>query len=843
MTLFAKIKAKERAWRHRIGKDISTPEGRRAARLHNALVDHSFIRRVIPNRYKLSDEMWRSNQPDTVHFPKLARLGIKSIINLRGQTPYSYYLFEKEACTDYGIALYDLQLFAQELLPREKYLELFDLFDKVEKPALIHCKSGADRTGLAAAFYMIDYMGAPVAEAARQLSIKYAHQHWTGAGILDHVLAAYGAHIENDPMPVRDWVRDHYDPAALTASFKATRNGPRNAPLKPEHPMSESTRDSMIRWIWREYLRKYRLPLICAILLMAVEGMALGGLSYMIKPMFDTAFSGGTQGAIFLVAGLVAGIFILRAISAFGHKVLMVYVGQQVAAGLQADMVSHMLTLDSNYFRDNSPGTLMERVRGDALAIATIWEMVLSAVARDAVSLVALLGVALWIDWLWVAIAIAAAPVLVLPMSILQKRVRATTTASRDAAAKISTRLDEIFHGINQIKLTGTEQRERSRVDGVIDLFARTHLKSQTNQSGIVAMVDIIAAAGFFGVLFYGGLQIVSGDKTVGEFMSFFTAMALVFDPMRNLGKVSGGWQAALASLERIRNVFDTHATILSPAAPKLLSGPAETADITLDNVQFSYGDTPVLKGTSFTAKAGQTTALVGASGAGKSTVFNLLTRLADADDGAITVGETRVTDLPLDQLRSLFSVVSQEALLFDETLRDNILMGREKLEEGKLEHALDAAHVADFLPRMEQGLETAAGPRGSNLSGGQRQRVAIARAIVRDAPVLLLDEATSALDAKSEKLVQEALDELSQDRTTLVIAHRLSTIQSADKIVVMDQGQVVDQGTHDELLARGGYTPSCMRFSSKTPAPLQKRQPPTKYAPPISRKNRANSV
>ncbi|WP_424943957.1 ABC transporter ATP-binding protein [Aliiroseovarius crassostreae] len=569
--------------------------------------------------------------------------------------------------------------------------------------------------------------------------------------------------------------------------------------------MSETLRDPMIRWLWRGYLRAYRLPLICAVMLMAAEGLALGGLSYMIMPMFDQAFSGGTSGSIILVAALVAGIFIVRAISAFGHKVLMVYVGQQVAARLQSDMVAHMLTLDSNYFRDNSPGTLMERVRGDAQAIATIWEVVLAAVARDVVSLLALLGVALWIDWLWVLIAVAAAPVLVIPMEILQKKVRKTTADSRNSAAQISTRLDEIFHGINQVKLAGTEQREEGRVTGVIGLFAKLHLKSQANQAAIIAMVDIIAATGFFGVLVYGGFEIVSGEKTVGEFMSFFTAMALVFDPMRNLGKVSGAWQAALASLERIRDVFNTRPTILSPAEPKLLSGPARQADIVLNDVRFSYGDTPVLRGASFVAKAGQTTALVGASGAGKSTVFNLLTRLADADEGAITVGNADITALPLDQLRALYSVVSQEALLFDETLRDNILMGREDVDQAALDHALKAAHVADFLPRMEAGLDTPAGPRGSNLSGGQRQRIAIARAILRDAPVLLLDEATSALDAKSEKLVQEALDELSENRTTLVIAHRLSTIQAADKIVVMDQGQVVDQGTHDELLARGG--------------------------------------
>ncbi|NRP11406.1 hypothetical protein XMM379_000574 [Aliiroseovarius sp. xm-m-379] len=222
-SLYAKIRSRDRAWKRSIGPDISTPALRRNGRLYCAVIDHSYIRRFIPNRYKLSDEAWRSNQPDPVHFPRLAEIGIKSVINLRGARPYPYYSFEKEACADYGMALYDLQLNAKRLLSREIYLELFDLMDKVEKPMLIHCKSGADRTGLAAAFYLIDYMGAPVEEAARQLSIKYAHQSWTKAGILDHMIAAYAAHIKTQPMPIRDWIRDHYDPETLTASFQANR--------------------------------------------------------------------------------------------------------------------------------------------------------------------------------------------------------------------------------------------------------------------------------------------------------------------------------------------------------------------------------------------------------------------------------------------------------------------------------------------------------------------------------------------------------------------------------------------------------------------------------------------
>ena len=229
---------------------------------------------------------------------------------------------------------------------------------------------------------------------------------------------------------------------------------------------------------------------------------------------------------------------------------------------------------------------------------------------------------------------------------------------------------------------------------------------------------------------------------------------------------------------------------------------PADRADIQLDNLSFAYGDLPVLRQASFTARAGQTTALVGASGAGKSTVFRVLTRLVDADAGAVTIGGVHVSQLPLAELRSLFAVVTQDAQMFDESLRDNIVLDD---DPARLDDVLRAAHIADFLPALSDGVDSKAGPRGSSLSGGQRQRVAIARALLRDAPILLLDEATSALDAQSEAVVQDALDKLSQGRTTLVIAHRLATIRQADSIVVMDQGRVVDQGTHEELLARGG--------------------------------------
>lgn len=560
--------------------------------------------------------------------------------------------------------------------------------------------------------------------------------------------------------------------------------------------------DGLARWLWRDYLRRHLWVIVFAVVLMAIEGGMLGLLSWIIKPMFDQVFVAGDRGAVVWVGAAIFGIFCARALAGFGQRVLMMGVGQRVSAALQGDMVRHMLTLDSGFFQENAPGVLIERVRGDSLAASTIWAVVFSALGRDVVALLSLFAVAISIDWLWTLIAVVAVPVLMGPMVLLQRWVRRSTRTARGIAADLATRLDETFHGIDTIKLNGIERRESQRYSGEIEGFVDAQIKAEAGQAGIPAVMDIIAGIGFFGVLTYGGLQIIDGDKTVGEFMSFFTAMALVFEPLRRIGNVSGQWAAALASLERLREIFDAEPTITSPTTPAALPIAAGSADIALDNVQFSYDEQPVLRGTSFVAEEGKTTALVGASGAGKSTVFRILTRLADPQAGQARLGGVDVSTLDLQELRGLFAVVTQDAQLFDESLRDNVVLTS---DAAKLDAALEAAHVADFLPKLSNGIQSRAGPRGSALSGGQRQRVAIARALLRDAPILLLDEATSALDAQSEALVQAALDRLATGRTTLVIAHRLATICAADKIVVMDQGRVVEEGTHESLIAKGG--------------------------------------
>lgn len=541
-----------------------------------------------------------------------------------------------------------------------------------------------------------------------------------------------------------------------------------------------------------------------AFLLMMVEGATLGALSKAIEPLFDEVFAkGGNNGPLLAVGLVIFGLFALRGLATIASRTVISAVTQKVAAAMQSALLRHLLTLEGKFFQQNPPGALIERVQGDTLAVQGLWSAVVTGLGRDLFSLIFLFAVALSIDPVWTLAALIGAPLLILPSLLVQRYIRRKTAHLRDQAGLRATRLDEIFHGIQAVKLNRMETYQADRFDRVLGLIRRAEVKIMAGRALMPGMMDFVTGFGFFAVLLMAGGQIASGERTTGEFMSFFTAMSLTFQPMRRLGDLSGSWQVAATSLERIYALLDSRPAQTRPATSPALPAPG-APEIRFVGVQFAHGDQPVLRGLSFTARAGATTAIVGASGAGKSTVFQLLTGLLDPTAGQILIGGIEATSLALADQRRLFASVTQDAALFDETLRENIELGQ-PLPEPALSRALKDAHVAEFLALLPQGLETPVGPRGSALSGGQRQRVAIARALAKDAPVLLLDEATSALDAQSEAAVADALAEAAKGRTTLVIAHRLATVRQADHILVMDQGRVVEEGPHDALLAQGG--------------------------------------
>lgn len=556
----------------------------------------------------------------------------------------------------------------------------------------------------------------------------------------------------------------------------------------------------LLRRLWDDYLRQHWGKMALAFFLMTLEGSTLALISWMLKPLFDLVFIGKQPGAIWWVGAAIFGIFLLRAVTLVASRALLTTISLAVSTTMQTQLLAHILTLDSRFFRDNSPGAMIERIQGDTMAVQGVWATLITGATRDAISLVMLFGVALSIDPIWTLGALVGAPILIMPAAMVQRYIRRKVRQNRVNASLRATRLDEVLHGIASIRLNRAEADQTARFAAIVSRIRASETKVAATSSVIPALTDVVTGIGFVAVLALGGNQVMDGDRSVGDFMAFFTALALAFQPMRRLGGIAGVWQTAAASLERIYHVFDTRPTVVS--GPR--TAPPDTTEIVLDDVWLSYDGQVVLHGLSFIAKAGQTTALVGPSGAGKSTVFNLLTRMVDPDRGLVSLGGAPVSDYDLGVLRDQYSTVAQESALFDESLRDNILMGRPDASDADLQAALKAANVSNFLDDGRT-LDSPVGPRGSALSGGQRQRVAIARALLRDAPVLLLDEATSALDTASERLVQDALDHLSRGRTTLVIAHRLSTIRNADKIVVMESGRVVEQGSHDQLMAKGG--------------------------------------
>ncbi|WP_323036641.1 ABC transporter ATP-binding protein [Pararhodobacter sp.] len=591
--------------------------------------------------------------------------------------------------------------------------------------------------------------------------------------------------------------------------------------MPPETAPQSRAKDRVLRrWLWQTYLRQWMPTILLAMLLMAVDGAMTGAVSALLKPMFDDVLVAGRSDMVLFVAFAISGTFVVRSVSTLLYRTLTAYVSNKVMTQIQLDLTKHLMTLDQSFHHEHPPGHLIDRIRGDTQELSAIFERIIPGVARDGVSIIALVSVALYTDVQWTLVALVGVPLLVLPAAIIQRVVRRIGIRARDASAGASTRLDEVFHGVVTIQRTGLEARESLRLREVLNRFLKARVRTVAGQASMGSMSDLVAALGFGLVLVFAGRQIIAGERTVGEFMTFFAALAFLFDPLRKLGTLSGTWQTVLASVERIDRLLKVQPKITQPTGVLAPLPEPGHEDLRFDAVTFAYDQDPVLNALSLVAEAGKTTALVGPSGAGKTTVFTLLTRLADPQEGRVLVGGQDVRQMDLAGLRRLFSVVAQDSALFDETLRDNILMGDDSVSDARLQAAITAAHVDEFLPQLPDGLETRVGPRGSALSGGQRQRVAIARALLRQSPILLLDEATSALDARSEALIQAALDTLSEGRTTLVIAHRLATVRNADKIIVMEAGRVIEQGTHDSLLAKGGSYAAlyALQFNTKKP-------------------------
>jgi subfamily B ATP-binding cassette protein MsbA len=415
-----------------------------------------------------------------------------------------------------------------------------------------------------------------------------------------------------------------------------------------------------------------------------------------------------------------------------------------------------------------------------------------------------LVGTAFYQDWRLATISLLVAPISIWPIQVLARKMRRVARATQVQMGGLTNVLGQAFQAIRIIKAYRLEQVEQERIGQMTAGLARLAVSAAKFGAAAQPIIDSFGGLAIAAVIIYGGSRVIAGETTAGAFFSFITAILLAYQPLRALSKVNVSLQTGLAAAQRVFGIIDHSPALTEPAQPKTL--PRAAADVSFETVDFTYnGEEAVLSGLDFTAQAGKITALVGPSGAGKSTVLNLIPRFYDPSAGRVAIGGLDLRELSLGSLRDAIALVSQEVVLFDDSILANIRCGRLDATDEQVREAARAAAALDFIDRLPEGLNTMVGEHGMRLSGGQRQRIAIARALLKDAPILLLDEATSALDTESERQIQEALGTLMQGRTTIVIAHRLSTVRDADMIHVLSQGRVVESGPHDRLYEKGG--------------------------------------
>jgi subfamily B ATP-binding cassette protein MsbA len=553
------------------------------------------------------------------------------------------------------------------------------------------------------------------------------------------------------------------------------------------------------------YSKPYRGRLSWAVAGMIVYAVGSAGLAWLVKPIFDNVLPNQKQVG-FIVAAIVA-VNLLKGIGSYVSSYLMADVGQRVVMDLRNELYRHILDQSAGFFAEQRSGQLMSLLSSDVNQVQQAASETAGDLARESLTLVGFTALMFYYDARLALVCMTGAPLIVYPLIRLGQRVRRTTRRSQEALAHVSHISAEAFTGHRIVKAFGTEDLEAGKFGRANYLLFRTNMKVTAALSTLPPLMELLGGIGMALALWYGSSQIAAGRLTQGQFVSFFTAAFMMYGPAKKLSRVNANLQQAMAASERIFEMLDTHTEVVeSPAAPAL----APFRDvIEFRDVGFGYREESVrtLRNVTFTVRAGQMIAIVGRSGAGKTTLVNLLPRFYDVNAGSIRIDGVDLRSVTLASLRGQIGIVTQETVLFDDTIASNIAYGAPAASRADVEAAARAANAFDFVTALPDGFDTTIGERGQRLSGGQRQRLAIARALLKNAPILVLDEATSALDTESELLVQEALANLMMNRTSFVIAHRLSTIRRADAIVVLERGRVVEIGRHDELLARPGGT------------------------------------
>jgi subfamily B ATP-binding cassette protein MsbA len=551
------------------------------------------------------------------------------------------------------------------------------------------------------------------------------------------------------------------------------------------------------------YARPYRGRFAAAIAAMVVYAVATAGVAALIKPVIDQVLPKGERLASWSIALLL--VYVAKGLGAYGSAFVMTDIGQRVVRDLRDQLFRHILDQSATFFGRHTTGQLMSRITNDVNQVQQAVSETIGDLMREGLSLAGLACYLFYIDARLALVAVTGAPIVVYPLVRFGKRIRSTTRRSQEELEHLSHVTAEAFTGHRIVKAFAAEPHEEQRFRRASQRLYRTNLKVTSALALLPPLMELLGGVAVVGLIWYGSQQIARGALTQGDFTAFIVAAFMMYAPIKKLSRVNATLQQAMAASERIFEIIDTHSEVPQRPEAKPLSRPRE--GIEFRNVSFAYDGVSktILKDVSFSVRLGQVVAIVGLSGAGKTTLVNLVPRFYDVSGGSILIDGVDIRDVTLASLRSQIGIVTQDTVLFDDTIASNIAYGTPRASREEIEAAARAAHAHDFIAMLPDKYEARIGERGQKLSGGQRQRLAIARALLKNSPILILDEATSSLDAESELLVQDALQTLMRNRTSFVIAHRLSTVRRADAIIVLERGRVVEIGRHDELLARAG--------------------------------------
>jgi subfamily B ATP-binding cassette protein MsbA len=533
----------------------------------------------------------------------------------------------------------------------------------------------------------------------------------------------------------------------------------------------------------------------------AMVGAMTAATAYLVKPAVEQIFEQKNMHMLVLIPAAIIAVFAIKGLAAYGSGYLLSYVGQEVIRRLRNRLYNHIQDLPLAFFQRNKTGDLMSRITNDVAIVSAMFTSAITGSIRDGFSIIGLIAVTFFLIPKLAVFTFIVFPIAGYPLYYFGRKIRRVRLGVQEAWADINAFLHEAFTGTKIVKAFCMEEHEKKRFAQKSRGIFRLEMKENRVREMSSPLMELLGGLGIGFIIWYGGRQVIAGTYSFGAFMSFLTAVGLMYQPLKKISRLNNAIQRGMAAIERIYDILEQKSDLIETDTPVEIRPGSHR--ITFENVSFKYDRDLVLKNINLKAEVGEIIALVGVSGGGKTSLVNLIPRFYDPTEGRILLDEVDIRQVAIEALRARIAMVTQEPILFNDSIRNNIAYGMLTASEQQIEAAAKAAYAYDFIKGFPEGFNTSIGELGGKLSGGQRQRICIARALLKDAPILILDEATSSLDSESEILVQKALGNLMKGRTTFVIAHRLSTIGNADRIIVIVDGRIVEEGRHDDLLDR----------------------------------------